>query len=160
MEPGYAGVAVPDRMVIVPVLPPTTVKGVLMNVPLRFRFNAAFAGPLVGSVGLESDNNYLRGCLASALDLSIARNIRFGKGRVLQLRADIFNAPNEGRITGRSMTMNLSSPADPVTISNLPFDPVTGLVAANRVRPNQAGFGAVNGYQAPRTVQGQVRFSF
>jgi hypothetical protein len=125
------------------------------------QFNtAAFQGPLTGSVGLDSDNNYLRGCMSSVLDLSVARNIRIGKGRVMQLRADIFNAPNEGRITDRQRTMNLSTPLDPVTISNLPFDPVTGAVAANRVRPNQAGFGAVSSYQAPRTVQGQVRFSF
>jgi hypothetical protein len=125
------------------------------------QFNtAAFQGPLVGSVGLESGNNYLKGCSTSVLDLSIARNIRLGKGRTIQLRADLFNAPNQGRITGRNTTMNLSSPNDPVTISNLPFDPVTGALLSNRVRPNQAGFGAVSGYQSPRTVQGQIRFSF
>ena len=54
--------------------------------------------------------------------------------------------------------MNLSTPHDPVTITNLPFDPVTGEVLPNRVRPNQAGFGAASGYQGPRTVQLQVRF--
>ena len=98
--------------------------------------------------------------MSSVLDLSLARSIRLGGGRVIQLRADFFNAPNEGRITGRNTTMNLSNPTDPVTITNLPFDPITGEVLPNRVRPNQAGFGAVSGYQAPRTVQLQVRFSF
>ena len=105
------------------------------------QFNtAAFQGPLVGSVGLESGNSYLRGCMSSVLDLSLARSIRLGGGRVIQLRADFFNAPNEGRITGRNTTMNLSNPTDPVTITNLPFDPITGEVLPNRVRPNQAGF--------------------
>ena len=33
---------------------------------------SAFQGPLVGSAGLESSNNYLKGCFASALDLSLA----------------------------------------------------------------------------------------
>ncbi len=77
------------------------------------QFNTgAFAGPLVGSVGLESGNNYLKGCFASVLDLSIARNIRLPKGRNIQVRVDMFNAPNQARITGRNTTMNLASPAD------------------------------------------------
>jgi hypothetical protein len=124
------------------------------------QFNAAaFQGPLTGSVGLESGTDYLQGCSTSVLDLSIARNINLGKGRTVQLRFDMFNAPNQGRITGRNTTMNLSNPTDPVTISNLPYD-AAGNILPNRVRPNQAGFGAVNGYQGPRTVQLQVRFSF
>ena len=67
------------------------------------QFNtAAFQGPLVGSVGLESGNGYLFGCFQSVLDLSIARNIRLGGSRNLQLRVDMFNAPNQARITGRN----------------------------------------------------------
>jgi hypothetical protein len=71
----------------------------------------------------------------------------------------MFNAPNEGRITGRNTTMNLNNPNDPTTITNPVFD-ANGNVLPNRVRPNQAGFGAVNGYQAPRSIQAQIRFSF
>jgi Carboxypeptidase regulatory-like domain len=124
------------------------------------QFNtAAFQGPLVGSVGLESGNNYLYGCFSSVLDLSIARNIRLGGNRTLQLRVDMFNAPNAAGITGRNTTLQLSSPADPVTPLNLPFD-ANGNVLPNRVRPNQAGFGAVNGYQNPRTIQAYIRFGF
>ena len=67
-----------------------------------------------GSVGLESGNGYLRGCFQSTLDLSIARNIRLGGGRNIQLRVDMFNAPNQARITGRNTTMSLTSPNDPV----------------------------------------------
>jgi hypothetical protein len=125
------------------------------------QFNAAaFQGPLVGSVGLESSNDYLKGCFSSVLDLSIARNIRLGGGRVLQLRADMFNAPNSALITGRQTSLTLASPTNPVTPQNLPYDPVTGTILPNRVRPNQAGFGAVNAYQTSRNVQGYIRFSF
>ena len=35
-----------------------------------------------------------------------------------------------------------------------------GNLLPNRVRPNQAGFGAVTGYQAPRTIQAYIRFGF
>jgi hypothetical protein len=62
------------------------------------QFNAAaFQGPLVGSLALESGNNYLHGCFSRVLDLSIARNIRLGGGRMLQLRVDMFNAPTPHR---------------------------------------------------------------
>src|SRR5262249_46553158 len=116
--------------------------------------------------------SYLRGCFSSTLDLAIARNIRLPHGRTVQLRADMFNAPNAALITGRNTTMNLSSPTDPVTITNLPFDPITGLLndgknltstgalSPNRSLPKNAGFGVANGYQGPRTVQFQARFSF
>ena len=61
------------------------------------QFNtAAFQGALPGSVGLDSGNNYLRDCFFSVLDLSIARNIRLGGSRNLQLRVDMFNAIPQG----------------------------------------------------------------
>ena len=93
------------------------------------------------------------------LDLSIARDIRLGGARNLQLRVDIFNAPNSAIITGRNETMNLSSPSDPVTITNLPYD-ANGNVIPNRSLPRNAGFGVANEYQRERRVQAQVRFSF
>ena len=38
------------------------------------QFNAlAFNGPVAGSTGLESSNNYLTGCFSSVIDLSIQR---------------------------------------------------------------------------------------
>jgi hypothetical protein len=124
------------------------------------QFNtAAFQGPLVGSDGLESGNNYLKGCFQSALDLSIARNIRLGGGRMIQLRVDMFNAPNEARITGRNTSISLTSPNDPVTATNLPFD-AAGNLRADRSLPKNAGFGVANNYQDPRSIQAQVRFSF
>jgi hypothetical protein len=124
------------------------------------QFNiAAFQGPPVGSVGLDSGNNYLSGCFSSVLDLSIARNIRLGGGRNLQLRVDMFNAPNSAQIVGRNTTLTLSSPADPVTPQNSPFLP-DGTLNPARIRPNSAGFGAANAWQTPRNLQAYIRFSF
>jgi hypothetical protein len=120
---------------------------------------SAFQGPLVGSLGLESGNNYVKGCFQSALDLSIARNIRLGRGQVVQLRVEMFNAPNAAIITGRNTTMNLSNPTDPVTITNLPYDS-NGNLISSRPRPRDAGFGVANAYMAPRTVQVQIRYQF
>ncbi|MPY91234.1 MAG: hypothetical protein GEU99_25400 [Luteitalea sp.] len=127
--------------------------------PYRQFNTAAFQGPVVGSVGLESGTDYLRGCFTSTLDLSIARNIRLGGNRNLQLRVDMFNALNSAIITGRNTTINLTNPNDPVTATNLPFDADGNLVTA-RSLPRDAGFGVANDYQAPLAVQIQVRFSF
>jgi hypothetical protein len=127
--------------------------------PLR-QFDArAFLGPVVGSDGLESGNGYLRGCFISSTDLAIARTIRLGAGRSLQLRADVFNVFNQGGIIARNTTMNLTSPSDPATITNLPFD-ATGNPVAARARPNGAGFGVATDYQPPRSIQLQARFAF
>jgi len=127
--------------------------------PYRQFNTAAFQGPLVNSVGLESGNDYIRGCFTSVFDLAIARNIRLGGSRNLQLRVDMFNAPNRAIITGRNSSITLASPTDPVTPQNLPFDPSGNLIDA-RSRPRGAGFGVATGYQTPRSVQAQVRFSF
>ena len=55
--------------------------------------------------------------------------------------------------------MTLASPADPVTISNLPYD-ATGAILPTRVKPSNAGFGQATGWQQERRVQAQIRFSF
>jgi hypothetical protein len=124
------------------------------------QFNAAaFQGPLVGSVGLESGASYLRGCFSSTLDLAIARNIRLGGARTMQLRVDMFNAPNSAIITNRNTTLSLTNPSDPATAVNLPYD-AAGNIVASRSLPRGAGFGVATAYQAPRSIQGQIRFSF
>ncbi|PYR60094.1 MAG: hypothetical protein DMF91_13070 [Acidobacteria bacterium] len=127
--------------------------------PYRQFNTVAFQGPLPGSVGLESGNSYLEGCFISVLDLAIARNIRLGRARTLQLRVDMFNAPNAAAITGRNTTINLSNPNDPVTATNLPFD-ANGNLVVSRSLPRGAGFGVANAYQPARNMQVQVRFSF
>jgi hypothetical protein len=134
-------------------------KGCTDNVYQQFN-TSAFAGPLTNSVGLESGTGYLRGCFTSALDLAIARNIKLGSGRNLQLRVDLFNAPNSAIITNRNTTLLLSSPTDPITNQAPVFDPVTGALNVNRSLPKNAGFGVATQYQSPRAVQVQVRFTF
>jgi hypothetical protein len=140
--------------------------------PYRQFNTAAFLGPLFNSVGLESGASYLHGCFASALDFSIARNIRLGGNKNVQIRADLFNAPNAAGITNRNTTLVLSNPNDPATNVAPVFDPVTGLlndgvnrlpngaVSPDRSKPKNAGFGVATAYQTPRNVQLQVRFSF
>ena len=124
------------------------------------QFNAsAFQVPLVGSVGLESSNNYLKGCFTSAIDLSLARNIKLGGNRTIQLRVDMFNAPNAAGITGRATSMTMTSPSDPVTIVNNQYS-ADGTLNQTRVKPQNAGFGAANAWQNPRTVQAYIRFAF
>ncbi|HWB17870.1 MAG TPA: carboxypeptidase-like regulatory domain-containing protein [Vicinamibacterales bacterium] len=127
----------------------------------RFRqFNtAAFLGPAVGSVGLDSGVGYLDGCFSSVLNLSLSRTIRLGGSRSVQLRVDAFNAPNQASITGRNTTMTLANPNAPDAPLNLPFD-ANGNLITSRSLPSNAGFGVANGYQVPRTVQAQIRFSF
>jgi len=127
--------------------------------PLRQFTASAFQGPLVGSDGLESGNDYVGSCFVSSTDLSLARTIRLGGGRSFQFRLDMFNAFNQAAVTGRNTTMNLSSPSNPVTITNLPYD-AEGNVIDSRSRPRGAGFGVANAYQTPRTLQLQVRFAF
>jgi hypothetical protein len=124
------------------------------------QFNtAAFQGPLPHSVGLESGTGYLTGCFISTLDLAIARNIRVGGTRNFQIRVDMFNAMNAAGVTGRNTTLNLTSPNDPITPQNLPFD-AQGNPIPSRIVPRGAGFGVANKFQNPRTVQLQLRFSF
>jgi hypothetical protein len=123
------------------------------------QFNAgAFAAPLVRSVGLESNADYLRGCFNSVMDMALARNIRLGNGRQVQLRLDAFNALNQANITGRNTTLSVASPIDG-TPANLAFDAAGNLIVS-RSLPKNAGFGVANAYQAPRTMQAQIRFSF
>jgi hypothetical protein len=125
------------------------------------QFNAsAFQGPLTNSNGFESPAGYLRGCFQSAFDLTIARNIRLGGARNLQLRVDMFNAPNQAIVTGRNTTMNLTNPSDPTTITNLPYDPATGQILPNRVKPSNSGFGQATAWQTPRNMQFQIKYSF
>jgi hypothetical protein len=123
------------------------------------QFNtAAFAPPQVGSVGLESGMDYLRGCFYQQFDLALQREFRLGESRRLSFRLDAFNVFNQSHITGRNTTMTVASTTDP-TIQNLPFDS-NGRLLASRSQPRTAGFGMVNGYQAARTIQAWLRFTF
>jgi hypothetical protein len=125
------------------------------------QFNTAvFSTPVQGKgTGLESSNNYLKSCFASVIDLSLARNIRLGGGRSIQLRVDMFNFNNGSEITGRVTTMTAPSLTATTTIVNAQYL-ADGTLDPKRVKPTNAGFGAANSWQAPRTLQAYIRFSF
>ena len=75
------------------------------------QFNtAAFQGPLTNSTGLESGAGYMHGCFQSLLDLAIARNIHVGGSRNLQLRVEMFNAPNSAIVINRNTTHEAGEP--------------------------------------------------
>jgi hypothetical protein len=149
-SPSYAA-----RTVIVPGVDMGS--GCSDNQYAQFNVNA-FAGPLPGSTGLESGQNYLVGCPNHTLDLTLIRNFRLGGGRAIQVRADAFNAFNVLVYNGRQTTLQLVSPTNQ-TVRNAQYN-ADGSVSSSRLQPNQAGFGAVTGAQAMRSMQLQVRFVF
>ena len=55
-------------------------------------------------------------------------------------------------------TLNVTSPIDGTPV-NLPSDSAGNLITS-RSLPKNAGFGAANAYQVPRTLQVRLRFSF
>ena len=55
--------------------------------------------------------------------------------------------------------MTLANPNDPATIVNNQYN-ADGTLNPTRVKPQNAGFGAVNAWQNPRTVQAYIRFKF
>ena len=119
---------------------------------------AAFAPPLTGSVGLDSGNNYMRGCWFQQFDLALQREFRFGETRRLSFRLDAFNAFNQSHVTGISTGMQVPSLTNSA-IQNLPFD-ANGNLILSRAQPRTAGFGEANGYQSARTLQAWLRFTF
>jgi hypothetical protein len=124
------------------------------------QFNtAAFAGPQPGSYGLESGQNYMKGCPDHTLDLAIARNIRVGGSRSIQLRAEMYNALNTVIFTGRNSTMNMANLSTASVATNLPYD-ANGNLIPTSIIPRSAGFGVVNNSNAARSVQVTARFSF
>jgi hypothetical protein len=123
------------------------------------QFNtAAVTGPGYGSTGLESARNNMTACGSSIMDLALARNIRIGGTRNIQFRVEAYNAFNVAQITGRSTTIQYNSPTD-LTVRNAQYN-ADGTLNSARLKPNAAGFGAVNGWSSPRTLQVQIRFQF
>ncbi len=143
-------------------------KGCSSNQYAQFN-TAAVTGPTYGSVGLESGRNIMINCPDHTLDLAVARNIRLGGSRQIQLRLDAFNALNSFVINGRQNQIQYNSPTD-LTIRN-PQMLADGSLNPARLTPRTAGFGAANSAQnrGPdganggnynRTIQASVRFQF
>ncbi len=121
------------------------------------QFNtAAVAGPTYNSVGLESGRNYLIGCPDHTTDLAIARNIRLGGGRQVQLRVDAFNAFNVAIVTDRNRSINYNSPTDQ-TIRNSQYL-ADGSLDPNRLQPRNAGFGAATNWSTNQINGNYTRF--
>ncbi|MEI6245927.1 MAG: hypothetical protein WCQ64_12885, partial [Acidobacteriota bacterium] len=127
--------------------------------PLKQFNTAAFSGPAVGSVGLESGANYLRGCFVTQTDMSLSRRIRLPKGVAAEFRLDAFNLFNQMAVLGRNTTMQMANPSTSTVTTNLAYD-ASGAVVASRSQPKNAGFGVATSYQAPRSMQMQLRISF
>jgi len=120
---------------------------------------AAFQGPTYNSLGNESGRNLLTGCGDRTLDLSLARNIRVGGNRQVQIRLDAFNVLNTVVFNARTTQLQYNNPADPITLRNPQYN-ADGTLVSTRLTPQTAGAGAVTGAQALRTVQAQLRFTF
>ena len=100
----------------------------------------------------------LASCPDHRVDLSLARTIRLGGGRALQLRVDAFNAFNAVIFDDRQEQIQFVSPTN-LTIRNSQTLP-DGSIDPNRLTPRTAGFGAATGAMPMRTVQLTARFSF
>jgi hypothetical protein len=128
------------------------------DITRQFNTNA-FIGPQPGSLGLESGQNYMRGCADHTLDLALARNIRLGGSRLFQIRVDVYNALDAVIINARNATMQIANLSTASTAVNLPYD-ANGNPIASRQRPATAGFGVATDAQDLRSVQVQLRFAF
>jgi hypothetical protein len=123
------------------------------------QFNTdAFSGPVSPSLGLESGRNYLVGCGDRTVDLAIARNFKLGGNRQAQIRLEAFNAFDTVIYSSRVTGVQYNSPTDQ-TVRNPQYN-ADGTLVSTRLTPANAGFGAVNGAQALRSLQLQLRFAF
>ena len=126
------------------------------------QFNTAgVTGPTYGSVGMESGQNYLRGCPTAIADTAIVRRFHFWKfkeSKTFEFRADIFNALNSEFITGRQGTATFNNPTS-MTLQNPEFSS-TGSILSGKQLPQNAGFGAANGANTSRNLQLTVRIAF
>ena len=117
------------------------------------QFNpAAFTTPKPASLGLESGTNYLSYQPLYVLDLSVARFVKMGPNRRLEVRIDAFNAFNTFTITGVNNILQVRSLTDS-TPTNLSRDASGTLV-------NPTGFGAVTAVAPARQIQLMARFHF
>ena len=109
---------------------------------------------------------YLRNPWIVNQDLSLFKNIPLGgEGkRYLQLRLEVFNAPNHPQMSGYNLTSNVTN-ATGATGNNI-FSNYTGLVASNNLRPAGSTlplgtyFGEYNNAQNMRVIQIAVKFYF
>ena len=119
----------------------------------------AFQGPTYNSIGNESGTMLLKGCVDHTLDLSLSRSIGLGGRRQVQFRLDAFNVLSSVVFNARQTLIQYNNPADPTTVRNSQYN-ADGSLNTARLKPANAGVGAVTGAQAMRTMQAQLRLYF
>ena len=125
------------------------------------QFNTGvFQGAPVNSNGLESGQNYMRGCPDHVWDFAIARNVRLGGNRSFQIRAELFNAFSEVIISDRrNSNAQFAEPAG-ADAHHEPAVQRRRLGQSGSVEAEQRRIRRATSARALRNVQLQVRFSF
>ena len=133
---------------------------------------AAFAAPKVGSLGLESGQNFLTGPGINDIDISLQKSFKLGRGDrapEITMRGDAFNVFNHTQFSGVNSTLNFSSANGSQngvfgtwSNNNTVFTPSTpsNLAVNANGSANITGFGTVNGARDPRILQLNVRLRF
>lgn len=110
-----------------------------------------FRAPAVGSQGLETAQRFVRRPGIHNWDISVFKNVRFGaESRYLQLRLEMFNAPNHTQFNDFNRTAQFNPTTGQLT--NLP----TSLGGGG----GRYGFGAINSARDPRIIQLAAKFYF
>jgi hypothetical protein len=121
----------------------------------RWIDTSAFAPAAVGSIGLESAaRGYLYGPGTHNWDVSVFKNFPFTSDarRMIQLRLEMFNAPNHTQYSGLNTTVTFQAVGS-TTVTNLP-------TAVGGPANNRYGFGAINATRDPRIIQIATKIYF
>jgi len=120
--------------------------------PYNMLNSAAFALPLLGTIGNDSPFNYLTTPGINNWDISLQKTVRIKERTRMEFRVDAFNAFNHTQFSGINSTINLTSFAN-ATPTNLVFK-------ADGTINNINGFGSVSGARDPRILQLVCRLVF
>ncbi|MFN3324696.1 MAG: hypothetical protein ACK5AZ_14460, partial [Bryobacteraceae bacterium] len=102
-----------------------------------------------GSMGLESGTRPIRKPGIHNWDVSIFKEIPFGERRYLQLRLEMFNAPNKTQFSDFNRTAQFDLNGN---LTNLP--------ASRGGGGGRYGFGAITAARDPRLIQLAAKFYF
>jgi len=114
--------------------------------------SAAFALPLLGTIGNDSPFNYLTTPGINNWDISLQKTVHVKERVRMEFRVDAFNAFNHTQFSGINSTINFTS-LNNATATNLVFKPDGTINNIN-------GFGSVSGARDPRILQLVCRLVF